>query len=437
MQHKAEPRSLALQAVTRVLEHRQDVQEALDIELSQARRRGPTALDPRDAALATELCYGYLRLKTRVDFVVQGFLRKPDAAPPALLTLLGLAGYGLQYLERVPAYATVDWAVRATAKRFGKALSGLANAVLRRVSELGPVALQTEYYRRPKETETTFLERYWACPGWIVDTWLQAYGAEATLHYLRAQATPPLLGLRCNLRHAGFPELFTSLAGSATCVATQSPGVALRGGAHVPDLATLLEQGAVSRQSLASLQALHALELPDSGELWDLCAGHGGKTCALLEATDLRVLASDANLARLKDLRRELARLNLPDVPVFRHRAEAPPPLRRAPRIILMDAPCSGLGVLSRRPDAKWRRAPEDVRKLAALQRRLLDRAAQSLASGGLLAYITCTLHPVENQEQIARLLRGHPALRLEREWSTPSDSPLNEFLYAALLLKA
>ncbi len=436
MHHKAEPRSLALQVVTRVLEHRQDVQEALDIELSQARRRGPMALDPRDAALATELCYGYLRLKTRVDFVIQGFLRKPGAAPPPLLTLLGLAGYGLHYLERVPAYATVDWAVSATAKRFGSSLSRLANAVLRRVSELGPEALQPEYYRRPKESQTTFLSRYWACPEWIVDTWLKAYGPEATGHYLRAQAAPPLLGLRCNQRHAGFQELFASLAGSEACVLTQSPGLALRGGAHVPDLTTLLDQGAVSRQSLASLQALHALELPDSGELWDLCAGHGGKTCALLEATDLRVLASDASLARLKDLRRELARLCLPDIPVFRHRAEAPPPLRRAPRIILVDAPCTGLGVLSRRPDAKWRRSPEDVRKLAAMQQRILKTAARGLAPGGLLAYVTCTLHPAENQEQIGDLLQTHPGLRLEREWSTPPDSQLNEFLFTALLRK-
>ncbi len=404
-----DPRSLALGCVEQVLEKGRDIQETLDVHLSQARTKG---LDPRDAGLATELAYGYLRLKPRVDYVAQGFLRKPKGVPPGLLTLLGFATYGLQYLERVPAYATVDWAVTRAGKRFGENLSRLANAVLRKVADLGEDAKEPDFFRRRGDTQAAFLSRYWACPQWVVNVWLEHYGPDQTQCYLAAQAAPPLLGLRCNRRHSGYQGLFETLDQHPDRIQVLEPGVALRTGADVPNLPHLLEQGALSRQSLASLQALMALELPTTGTLWDLCSGHGGKTCALLETTNLEIMASDTHLGRLKGLRRELQRLGLPSIPVFRHSADAPAPLRCRPDAIFVDAPCSGLGVLSRRPDAKWRRAPKDVRTLANLQARILDQAAQTLPPGGVIGYVTCTLHPEENQKQVRRFLKEHTEFR-------------------------
>ena len=137
--------------------------------------------------------------------------------------------------------------------------------------------------------------------------------------------------------------------------------------------------------------------------IWDCCAGRGGKTTALLEQGHRGIWASDVSLRRLRGLRGELGRLRLPAVPVFRADATNPP-LGEKPRTILIDAPCTGLGVLSRRPDAKWKRGPRDVVDLAAVQRRILEACAALLPSGGRLVYLTCTATRAENDDQAAWL---------------------------------
>jgi len=424
-------RTLAQHCLEQVLLQGADVQAALDAQLRSAR------LPARDAGLATELTYGYLRLRLRCDFLVERHLRKPKGTPPGLRILLGQCAYALIALERVPAYATVDWGVSAVRKRFGPQLSRLANAVLRRVAEDSESgAREPDFFRLPKDSETAFLSRYYSCPAWIVELWRTSLGPEAALLLLQAQAEAPPLGLRLHRGHAGFAELAARLESQDSLLLASPPGYALQGAQELADLAELEQAGALSRQSLASLQALQELGAlsaePWPGPVWDACCGHGGKSCALMEA-GAEVWCSDRSLRRLKGLRRELRRLQLPPTPVFLADATRPP-LRTAPRTILVDAPCSGLGVLARRPDAKWRRSEADCRQLAGLQARILDAAAALLPRGGRLCYLTCTLHPAENEDQVARLLRENGGLRVLREWRTPADSPLREFFFGVLL---
>ena len=211
-----EPRSLALGCVELVLEKGRDIQEVLDAQLSHARTKG---LDPRDAGLATELAYGYLRLKSRVDYVAQGFLRKPKGVPPGLLTLLGFATYALQYLERVPAYATVDWAVTSAGRRFGKNLSRLANAVLRKIADLGDDAKEPQFYRKKDDTEVAFLSRYWTCPQWVINVWLEHYGQEQTNYYLAAQDSTALAWVAVA---TAVIQAFGNYSGCSTSIQTAS-----------------------------------------------------------------------------------------------------------------------------------------------------------------------------------------------------------------------
>jgi 16S rRNA (cytosine967-C5)-methyltransferase len=149
------------------------------------------------------------------------------------------------------------------------------------------------------------------------------------------------------------------------------------------------------------------------------------------------VLASDTHPGRLRALARELA----PAIAdgrllAFRARADEPAPLATAPATIVLDAPCTGLGTLSRRPDIKWKRTEADVATLAELQARILDNALSALTPGGMLHYITCTLSPAENQRQVARLLAARPEAALTASWTTPPDVPAGEFFYCASLQK-
>jgi len=410
-----------------------DVQAALDAVLSAR------ALDPRDKGLATELVYGCLRLRGRLDYALTRFLKNPDAVPKAVWRILLLSAYEILFLTKVPAYASVDWAVSAIREVAGKGLSGMANAVLRRLDRAGAELADPAFYGRDGCDEATLLSRYYACPHWIVALWLHAFGPTDTRRLLESQIRPAPLGLRINRTKPGAKALFDALAALPDVQVAAFPTLALPAGTDLTPagvhLDEALAEGRLSRQSAAAQLALFRLGLSDWSEpIADVCAGRGGKTLALVEAGK-KVFASDIHPDRLSGLPREVARLGLPPVPTFWASATRPP-LAGVPGTILLDAPCSGLGVLARRPDTKWRRTPEDLPGLARLQGAMLEAAYAALAPGGLLVYMTCTVNPAENEEAVDRLGRRHKRLRLVNEVAAEPDTVLGEVFYGALVQK-
>lgn len=450
-------RRAALEALSACLDKGLEAQAALDLTLRRLlpgddagpRGDGHAA---QDRGLATELLYGYLRLAGRLDFLLNHFLKDPAGLPESVRRILGLAAYELLFLERVPAYASVGWAVEAVRQAAGPGLAKMANAVLRNVDRLGADAHAEAFYRQEirgrRVDETEFLSRFYACPRWIVELWQRAHGPQGCLTLLRAQVAAPALGLRCNRVKAEALELRDYLAGLPGCIVKREATVAFAA-AQPPDinLPGVLARGLLSRQSAAAQLALLGLE-PDRWPtpVWDACAGRGGKTLALLERGCGPLWASDVNLPRLRQIRQEARRLGLPLPPVFLASAERPPFSRRlgdpGPATVLLDAPCSGLGVLSRRPDTKWKRRPEDLSVFAGLQRDMLQRAARDLPSGGMLAYVTCTVNPAENEAQVEQLARAS-GLRVRTMLPVEPQGPqgdrglrLGEFFFAASLVR-
>ncbi len=434
-------RAAALDCLTACLLEGRDLQAALDTAL----RSDP--LSDRDAGLVTELVYGFCRLKGRVDAVLDRFLdpNRPLRAEARLA--LGLAAHEIVHLDRVPAYASVNWAVD-WAKGYPKAqLSGLFNAVLRRVADMAEAARTLAPYKEGARDEAEALSRYYSCPEWIVRLWLKEYSREDAARYLKAQARPPALGLAVDAQTLGEGAalaLSRRLGAHPSCLARQGLGLALRPGSSLDEVADGLElspseRAAVYRQGFAARQALAALS-PGQWEapVWDACCGRGGKTRLVLEAGAGPVLASDPHMGRLRALAREQAQAVAEGrLVVFRASALDAPPLSVQPRTILLDAPCTGLGTLSRRPDIKWKRTPQDVDALADIQARMLDAAFLALPPGGRLCYLTCTLSPQENQRQTARLLENQPGARLAATWTTPPGADTGEFFYAATIVKA
>lgn len=227
----------------------------------------------------------------------------------------------------------------------------------------------------------------------------------------------------------------------------------------------MIRRGAASRQSAASVQALSALN-PQSwpGPIWDACAGRGGKTLYLLESGLPVTLATDPSARRLEGLREDMRRLGLEDDGRLEIRPVSALDIGGAPRpdarpdagpdsgpdlglaadggsgqpglfgTILIDAPCSGFGTLSRKPEIRLRRTMGDVADLVKIQSSLLDYAFSRAAPGGLIAYITCTLNPAENQDQVSGFTGRFAGTELVAAFQTPADSPLGEFFYAALI---
>ncbi|MBU1612622.1 MAG: antitermination protein NusB [Proteobacteria bacterium] len=395
-----------------------DVQAGLDSVLKAS------GLDGRDIGLTTEIVYGYLRLKGRIEAILSRFLKAPEKLPEELHLILGVAAYEILFLDRVPTYASVNWAVDAVRTLISPNLAGLTNAVLRRTGDLGNEVHEKSFYGQPDVPAT--LARFYSCPVWIVSLWLEHFGPERTEHYLRAQVSPPALGMTVPMEHPEHDRIVVELARHPGLIEQSGPGFAFPAGTQ---LASFSGDLTLKSGSFAARQALMAMEPETWGEpIWDACCGRGGKTRVLLEL-GMRVVSSDVHRGRIRALQAELPGADAHEASVFDGA-----PMEAVPETILLDAPCSGLGVLSRRPDTKWRRREADLPELVALQAQMLDAAAANLAPGGRIVYLTCTLNRDENEGQVQAFLQRNSAFSLESEWTTSPASPLKEFFYGVRL---
>jgi 16S rRNA (cytosine967-C5)-methyltransferase len=438
-----------------VLDKGQDSQAALDAVLSSS------SLSPVDKGLCTELTYGVLRWLLRLRLFVRRFLPRPENLPGEMRLSLLLALYSMAFL-RIPPHASVHWTVSHVGGRFGQRLGKVANGALRSMQRALEDFSDPSLYADGRAEEALLSCRY-AMPEWIVRLWRQSCGAAEAEAMLAAARTAPPAGLRLNRAKPGWASLRETLLRDAGAdgggresgrpVRTMDGGGTVAVGACALAFAdglprraqSLLAEGKASRQSAASYEALEFFAPAAwDGPIWDCCAGRGGKTLTLLERGLAVALASDTSAWRLQGLREEYGRLGLSDPPcppLLTFSASGPEDLPDAlPKrfaTILIDAPCSGLGTLSRRPEIRWRRTPADLAGLAELQKRILRFAWPRLAPGGTLLYLTCTLNPAENEEQIARFLAQTPGASLCRTFASSPFSPLREFFYGAMLRRS
>jgi 16S rRNA (cytosine967-C5)-methyltransferase len=349
-------------------------------------------LDERDAAFATQLAYGALRAQGTLDAVLTPLVSRPLAElDPRVLDLLRLGAYQLIDL-RVPSHAAVDTTVDLTRAIVGTGASGLVNAVLRKVATGGDRAAWLGTLGGDAEAR---LELATDHPRWIVDAWREALGEDAELEAaLLADNAPPDVHLVARrMQRAALVEESGGEPGPWSPAA-----VRLRGGD--PGRLASVRSGKAAVQDegsqLAALLLARApLEGPDANWL-DMCAGPGGKA-ALLAAVrpdGVRLTAADRAPHRAELVRTSLAGED--DVEVLTADGTAPPWTPASFDRVLLDAPCTGLGALRRRPEVRWRRTPDDVAPLVALQTALLDSALASVRVGGVVAYVTCSPHAAE-----------------------------------------
>jgi len=350
-------------------------------------------LEPRDAAFATQLAYGTLRATGTLDAILTTLVSRPLAElDRKVLDLLRLGTYQIVDL-RVPAHAAVDTTVALTRAIVGTGASGLVNAVLRKVAAGGDRDAWVAALAPADDVDRMALAT--DHPRWIVDAWREALADDTEVEAaLLADDAAPEVHLVA--RRIDRDELVASSGGEA---GPWSPyAVRLPGGD--PGKVPAVRSGAAAVQDegsqLAALALTRApLEGPDAAWL-DMCAGPGGKAglLAAVRPAGVHLTAADRAEHRAELVRGALAGSD--DVDVRVTDATAPDWPAGSFDRVLLDAPCTGLGALRRRPEVRWRRMPEDVAPLAELQTRLLDSALASVRPGGVVAYVTCSPHTAE-----------------------------------------
>jgi 16S rRNA (cytosine967-C5)-methyltransferase len=389
----------------------------LDGELARS------GLDERDRRLAAEIVYGVLRHRARVD---RALAAHADLArtPPRVLSALRVAAYQLLFLDRVPAYAVVDDAVGAAREVGGQKLAGFANALLRKINSAREPALPAGGRER--------IEIEFSLPKWIVDELAATCGDEHELA-VRAAAfaqAPPLIA-RANLRRTTREALIEHLAvaGVTARPVDTIPSALVLDGLGDPARSPSFLAGTWTVQD-AGAQLVGLVAAPRAGmKILDACAGVGGKSTHLAELADdaAPIDAADRSTTKLGLCEETARRLGLSSIrTIVCDLLDPKAPLGDAYDLIVLDAPCSGLGVLRRHPDAKWRLQAADVPRLAALQEQLLDAVVPRLAPGGVLIYSVCTFTRAEGPYQVAALLARHPQLRVtaeHRTWPPEADA--------------
>jgi 16S rRNA (cytosine967-C5)-methyltransferase len=375
--------------------------------LEQAR----PSFSPLDNAFILELVYGTLRNRERIDWALDQFSKKPvRKTDPWTRNILRLGAYQLLFLDRVPASAAVNTSTEL-AKHHGKK-PGYANGLLRNL-ERNRNAVAWPGPADPVK----HLSVLYSHPAWLVRRWVERFGVEAAEALLASNNQPAPLTVRTNTLKTTREELKASL---------ESQGVWTRETAFSPagleivsshaGITTLqaFQDGWFMVQDQAA-QLVGMLLAPKPGEtVLDACAAPGGKATHLAEMMkdEGTVVALESDPRRIERIRDNSRRLRttiiLPvvgDATTFREGTYDK---------ILIDAPCSGLGVLRRHPDGRWTKSEKTIREKQALQRKILENCSRLLKPGGALVYATCTTEPEENEEVINAFLAGHPEFALD-----------------------
>ena len=381
---------------------------ALDAALRQA-----GVLEPREAALATELTYGTLRWQLELDRALAAHSDRAFAElDEAVRVCLRLGAFELLHHAKVPPRAAVNEAVELAKELKAGRAAGFVNAVLRRLSETrAPPPLPS------REVDPVgHVAALTAHPRWMVERWSRWLGAAETEQLCLANQQQAHAVVRVKRGALAAARAALDRAGIEAVPGRWSPDALVLGSGAPPALDIEgHDEGLFQAQDEgAQLVGLYCAPAPDARVL-DACAAPGGKACQLAELAG-SVLAVDLHARKAKTIAEAAKRLGLQNLQTLA--ADVALPIPGVPDesfdLVLLDAPCSGLGTLRRHPEVKLRRTPEDVDRLAQLQSKLLAAVQRYVKPGGLLVYALCTLTEEECDEQVDRFLAAFPQFRLD-----------------------
>lgn len=369
-------------------------------------------LDQKDIPLLTELVYGTLQRKITLDYFLSPFI-KEKKLEGWVRQLLRLTIYQMVYLDKIPDRAAIFEAVEIAKRRGHKGISSLVNGVLRSIQREGlPSFAEISDPAERLAVKTSH-------PLWLVKRWITQFGFDTTEEMCELNLTAPEMTGRVNL---------TKITREECLVMLEEEGYAVKASSNVPEAIICLkgnlansaafQAGFLTIQDESSMTVAHALGAKEHERILDACAAPGGKTTHIAEKLrgTGQVIALDLHEHKVKLIRDNASRLGLSNI-----QAEAMDSRKVQEHFaqesfdrILLDAPCSGLGVMRRKPDLKYTKNESDVRKLHDIQLSLLESAAPLLKKGGILVYSTCTIDQEENQNVVKVFLEKHPEFEFD-----------------------
>ncbi len=401
---------------------------ALSGELGRGQLAGP------DRALATEIVYGVLRNRTRLDRALASAVPKKLKVAPKIRIALWVGAYQILFLDRVPDHAAVDDAVMAVKKIAGNRMAGFANALLRQLASSG----------EPPFTESAGVPRMaaeFSMPEWIINRIAAELSPEELEVAVAAFARPAPITARANRLKISRDELLSLLKKEWPAATLEPSPLAPEAisvtGMGAPEASPSFQNGLFSIQDVGAQRVSHLIALTPGMRILDACSGVGGKASHLAELSDnrARICAADSSqrkLDLLADTARRLGITCIERVQADLSKAEElPEGLFDA---VLLDAPCTGLGVLRRHPEAKWRLSESAIEEMVKIQRQLLANLAGKVRPGGILVYSVCSFVSAEGPEQVAEFLNSHSDF-VQTSWfrTWPHRDNADAFFAAAL----
>ena len=368
-----------------------------------------------DRRFCTELVYGTVKAGVSIDWIISKYINRPlKKIDPKVAAILRVGIYQIFFLDRVPNSAAVNESVEI-AKKINIGSGKFVNAVLRSAVREPNKAI----FPTGDTAEAIALSMFH--PQWLVERWIEQFGVEQTKAICTADNKEPPLVLRVNILRLSRIEILENLQkqGIDVMPSTLTEEGIICSGAGSLDNLDALQQGLCQVQDESSMLVAHELA-PQPGEfVIDCCAAPGGKTTHIAELmkNSGHILAIDIHEHKIKQIKSNAARLGIKIIETFLLDARkiGDEFAGRADRI-LVDAPCSGLGVLRRKADLRWKKMPNELKELPLLQSEILNSAAQALKSGGTLVYSTCTLEREENEGVIEKFINSHGNFTLENK---------------------
>ncbi len=384
-------------------------------------------LDKQDRAFLTRLTEGTIERMLEMDYAIGQYSKTPvDRMKPVIKNILRMSVYQLFYMDRIPDAAVCNEAVRLAQKKGFGNLKGFVNGVLRAIA-------------RGKETiSCSDLSVKYSLPQWIVDQWIEEYGEETAVRMMQSQYEEKPLAVRVNLRRISRKQLMERLLSEGVCV-QEVEGVdcalTISGYDHLRALPSFRE-GLFQIQDVSSMKAA-LMAAPGPGDYCiDVCAAPGGKSLHLAELMDGSgmIEARDLTESKVSLIEENVKRMGAENIKAVKMDASVldKESVGKAD-VVLADLPCSGLGVLRKKTDLKYRMTPGQQAELVKLQREILSTVWQYVKPNGTLIYSTCTVHRQENEGNTYWFLEHYPFSLKEQVQMLPGVDPWDGFYIAKM----
>jgi len=374
-----------------------------------------TGLSPEDRRLAYLLVYGVLRHRNRLDWAISSHADHPlGKLTPWIRNCLRMGAYQLLDIRDLRPSVAVDESVRL-AHRYGhRGTASFVNAVLRKIASQGVRSLPTM-----SESPEEHLVIAQSHPRWLVNRWLKRYGPDITLKLCVVNNQPPRTTIRWNRLKGGFLDQPPELLGKSLEEPVPSdviPEAFFIQGPQPIVHHPLYQEGKIDIMGLSSMLISHLLDVTGGHKVLDVCSGSGGKSCHMADLMENQgvIISADLKKGKLKAFLKRSRRLGAGICHPLCCDSARDLPLKEAffDRV-LVDAPCSSLGVIQRHPEIRWLRSEADILSLARIQKDILIRAAKALRKGGRLLYGTCSLEPEETEDVMREFLERFPGFKV------------------------